>query len=258
MDEIESQNIIKEIHKKTDLRKYIEISFGSRKIGPLNFSSLADHCISATKTSVPAFKAFRRLERLWVLLCYQLYVLKEVDGPIIECGVFRGFSALAMNILMHELKKLEGKELRKLYLLDSFEGLSKPVAEDYVRLPEGAKNAENSIVKKGHFATPIEEVERVFSNMNNVNFIKGWIPEAFDSLPEEKWSFVHIDVDLYEPIHNCLEYFYPRMQKGGIIINDDFGSALFPGAGQAWREFFDNKNEGYAILDTGQAVFIKK
>ena len=48
------------------------------------------------------------------------------------------------------------------------------------------------------------------------------------------------------------------MRKGGVIINDDFGSPLFLCAGMAWSEFFEKKNRGYAILDTGQAVFIKK
>ena len=67
-----------------------------------------------------------------------------------------------------------------------------------------------------------------------------------------------MDVDLYKPIQDSLEQVCPRMRKGGVIINDNFRSPLFPGVRMAWSEFFEKKNEGYAILDTGQAVFIKK
>ena len=67
---------------------------------------------------------------------------------------------------------------------------------------------------------------------------------------------MHIDVDLYEPVRDCLKYFYPKLEKGGVMINDDFNSPLFPGAGKAWHEFFETIGKGYAVLDTGQAVFL--
>jgi hypothetical protein len=47
------------------------------------------------------------------------------------------------------------------------------------------------------------------------------------------------------------------MKSKGVILNDDYNSPLFPGAGIAWRKFFDLKNESYLILDSGQSVFIK-
>ena len=259
MNKLDETEFLNKIHSKTDLSDYIKVIFHDRKIGPLDFFSLANHCSKITQTKIPNFKAFRRFERLWMLLSFELYALRNVDGPMIECGVYRGFSALAINILMNAVKDSEGSGLKNFWLLDSYEGLSEPVEQDFI----DHKSQDRSIIKKspmrqGHFATPLEEVKKHFLDGQNIKFIKGWIPEAFTILPEEEWSFVHIDVDLYKPIQDSLEYFYPRMRKGGVIINDDFGSALFPGAGMAWSEFFEKKNEGYAILDTGQAVFIKK
>ena len=92
----------------------------------------------------------------------------------------------------------------------------------------------------------------------NLSFHKGWIPEIFLSLPEDKWSYVHIDVDLYRPTLDSLEYFFPRMAAGGVIINDDYSSPLFPGGGSGWEEFFNKVKKPYIVLDTGQAVFINK
>ena len=75
MDKLTEQNFISEIHSKTDLTQYINAIFSDRKIGPVEFLSLANHCLEHTKTNVPAFKAFRRLERLWVLLKFLLFSL---------------------------------------------------------------------------------------------------------------------------------------------------------------------------------------
>ena len=255
MDKLTEQNFISEIHSKTDLTQYINAIFSDRKIGPVEFLPLANYCLEHTGTPVPAFKAFRRLERLWVLLKFLLFSLKNTSGPIAECGVLKGFSASAMNILMGEIKKLENERLLDIWLIDSFEGLSEPVEKDWVKYEDNSYYGPS--MQKGHFATPIEEVKKYFLESPNVKFAKGWVPDVFINLPEEKWGFVHIDLDLYQPIKDSLSYFYPRMSPGGVIINDDFGSPLFPGAGKAWDEFFKEKNEGYAILDTGQAVFIK-
>ena len=93
MDKLTEQNFISEIHSKTDLTEYINAIFSDRKIGPLEFLPLANHCLDHTGTSVPKFKAFRRLERLWVLLKFLLFSLKNTSGPIAECGVLKGFSA---------------------------------------------------------------------------------------------------------------------------------------------------------------------
>ena len=76
------------------------------------------------------------------------------------------------------------------------------------------------------------------------------------SLPEDKWSYVHIDVDLYRPTLDSLEYFFPRLAAGGVIINDDYASPLFPGGGSGWIEFFERVKKPFTVLDSGQAVFI--
>ena len=71
-------------------------------------------------------------------------------------------------------------------------------------------------------------------------FHKGWIPDVFSDLPETEWSFVHIDVDLYEPTLAAFQYFFPRLSTGGIIICDDYSYSLFPGAKLAVDEFISS------------------
>ena len=66
----------------------------------------------------------------------------------------------------------------------------------------------------------------------------GWIPDRFPEVADERFSFVHVDVDLYEPHRDAIEFFWPRLTRGGVMVFDDYGSAYCPGARQAVDEAF--------------------
>ena len=72
-----------------------------------------------------------------------------------------------------------------------------------------------------------------------------------------KFSFVHIDVDLYEPTHDSLSFFYERLVPGGIIVCDDYGSEACPGAYKACNDFIADKPEEIVHLTGGQGVIVK-
>jgi len=256
VSKLDDEMFIAGIHKRTDLSEHLRVLFGGRQIGPLDFERLVGQCLTATRTPVIPSKQFRRFERLWALLRFQLHALEKCRGPLAECGVFRGFSALAMARLMKAAADGGGPACRDLWLIDSYSGLSDPVEQDWTTQIVSGKTVTGPAAQKGHFATSLEEVAKHFDEITNAKFAKGWVPDVFKSLPACEWSFVHVDVDLYEPVRDCLNYFYPKLEKGAVMINDDFLSPTFPGAGKAWREFFASKNKGYAILDTGQAIFI--
>jgi len=69
--------------------------------------------------------------------------------------------------------------------------------------------------------------------LTNVILNKGWIPDVFKDYPDDNYSFVHLDVDLYEPTYTALDYFFVRLNKGGVIVYDDYSYSVFPGAKQA-------------------------
>lgn len=92
----------------------------------------------------------------------------------------------------------------------------------------------------------------------NVIIKKGYFPESVQGI-EDKFCFVSIDADLYTPILNGLEYFYPRLEKGGYIFIHDFGGYSFEGAKQAVLEFCDKYNISYvSLLDNCLSVVITK
>lgn len=224
--------------------------FAGCRIGSRAFLPLYLKALETTGTPVGDWKIYRRALRAFVLAQYFQRSL-AVEGAFAECGVFRGFSAYLLRGLM------EGTQAtpKAFHLIDSFEGLSPPGAADR-RLIDGT--LQENIHKPGHFKVDLERVYARFSGLENVYWHKGWIPEVLDELPERAWAFVHIDVDLHEPTKAALAYFLPRMSPGGIIVNDDFASPEFPGAGQAWREVLEPQDLPYIALDSGQAIYIHR
>lgn len=179
-------------------------------------------------------------ERKWTLREFARYVL-DIPGSMAECGCYQGASAYFMADANPDVP---------LHLFDSFEGLSQPDKSDMTT------SKDKRTWEKGDLSSPEEEAHQTLKEFPNVHFHKGWIPERFPEVAEEKFSLVHIDVDLYKPTIDSLSFFYPRMSHKGIIILDDYGSSICPGARKAADEFMVDKSEYIIHLSTMQGVII--
>lgn len=179
--------------------------------------------------------------------CWVLYTLARqataINGDFCECGVYKGGTAMLLEKVL--LESSNSKE-KMLHLFDTFEGM-----------PETDPTLD--LHSKGDFAdTSIESVKRRVNGDRHVAFHKGLIPETFKDLRQDiKFSFVHIDVDIYRSVIDCCEFLYERMEKGGFMIFDDYGFPSCPGARRAVDEFFESKPESPLSLPTGQAVIFK-
>ena len=61
-----------------------------------------------------------------------------------------------------------------------------------------------------------------------------------------------------QPTRDTLEFFYERVNPGGVIVCDDYGSVLCPGARKAMDELMDDKPESLFHIPTGQSLVVKK
>lgn len=170
---------------------------------------------------------------------YQVYTAvqrtKKIDGDIAEVGVYRGGSAKLI---------CEAKENRPLHLFDTFEGL-----------PDLCEIDDPEQFHKGKFLASLESVKDCLKKYPNVHFYKGLFPSTAEPIKSKKFSFVHLDVDLYESTLNCIEFFYPRMSSGGIIISHDYTST--PGVRKAFDGFFKDKPEPVIELLGSQCMVVK-
>jgi hypothetical protein len=86
-------------------------------------------------------------------------------------------------------------------------------------------------------------VKKLTGEKNTV-FVKGYFPESLNQIVDiDDLVLVHIDCDLEKPMMSALNYFYPRIRKGGFLIMHDHSSLYWPGAQKAINEFFIDKKE---------------
>lgn len=201
----------------------------------------------------------KRRARFYNLVNF-LKTVNHLDGAIVECGCWKGLSSYLM---CHYLKDMDSTFNGTSYhIVDSFEGLSQPSSNDIIK--KSLIDAKKGERKGSHFkaagaySAQMVDVKNVLSDFPQIHYQQGWIPQCLNQLPDINTKFVHIDLDLYEPILGALNYFYPRMVLGGIIVCDDYGSLYWPGAQKAVEDFSKDNNLNFISLSSGQAVFIKQ
>lgn len=218
------------------------------------FNNTYDEGIRVTHTPLDNPSVYFSKRRIRFYNTTQFFLqTKNLDGYVIECGCYKGLSSF---IFLNFSKRLDSQYLGDKYIIiDSFEGLSAPSNQDSLGKDENGND--RYFVGAGYFATPLDDVKLALADFPKIEFIKGWIPERLAALPERKYKFVHVDLDFYDPIKGALEYFFPRMVIGGLIVIDDYGSLFWPGAKRAVEEFCDTHKIDLLNISTAQAILRK-
>jgi O-methyltransferase len=173
-----------------------------------------------------------------VQLLWLVRATSGLGGSMAEVGVYRGGTARL-------IRKVDNS--RHLHLFDTFTGVPEPSAEDRSILWGKAK--------KGRFAFPLEKAKSYFQDCAKVSFHPGFFPATGEAVKDEKFSFVHSDVGLYASTRAVLEFFYPRLLRGGILISHDFATGH--GVRKAFEEFFAGRPEPVIELPGNQALVVK-
>lgn len=171
---------------------------------------------------------------------FQVERLKRdgVPGDFAELGVYKGESAKILHLL---------DPSRIFHLYDTFEGFKE---EDLQH-----ETGEAAAYTPRNFAdTSLEAARRYIAGNENLVFHPGHFPESLvvsrQSLVREMepndyrlstadyrlFSLVNLDADLYNPTKAGLEFFYPRLLPGGVIIIHDY-TYKWPGIKKAVDEF---------------------
>ena len=185
---------------------------------------------------------------------YLIFYLKrslDLPGDICEFGVANGATSV---LLAHEMRNTD----KKLWLFDSFEGLSQPSKEDSLI---------NDIFKLGSMSKyegamsypsreVIERLQRIKFPKRRVKIVKGFIENTVrikENLPK-KIALVYIDFDLYSPIKISLLTVDALLVKGGVIIIDDYGF-FSSGVKLAVDEFLAKKNYSFTLPSYSEGHF---
>lgn len=142
---------------------------------------------------------------------------KDINGSIIECGVWRGGMIAGIADVM-------GSN-RNYYLFDSFEGLPDAKEIDGQTAIDWQADKESA----GYYDNCKAEMEWAQKAMvlagvtNKTSFIKGWFDDTVPQFKvEEPIAVLRLDGDWYDSTMVCLDHLFPKVAEGGLIILDDY------------------------------------
>lgn len=167
-------------------------------------------------------------ERLFALCEAVRYIVtNDIPGDIVECGVWKGGSIMAVAYTLMQLSQNN----RDIYLFDTFEGMTTPTDQDISNtgilasdlLKQSSKDDKNSIWCYSTLEEVQESVASTGYSYEKIHFIKGKVE---DTIPEQAPSLIallRLDTDWYESTHHELVHLFPRIAPYGVIIIDDYG-----------------------------------
>ncbi len=182
-------------------------------------------------------------ERLFALCEAVRYVVRNnIPGSIVECGVWKGGSMMAVAKCLQSLN-----ESRLLYLFDTFSGMTAPDPIDKDLAGQSAaellvKSAKDSWVRAESSLQDVQSnFRRTGYNAQLVTYVVGPVEETIPNDNPDKIALLRLDTDWYASTAHELHHLYPRLSEGGILIIDDYGH--WNGARKAVDEFIAGLSE---------------
>lgn len=190
----------------------------------------------------------RRIFLKRFLAHYELFRrVVDLPGDIVELGVYRG------TTLMHWANFLEircmGDRQKQIFGFDNFRGFTTLHEKD------GTSDQTVSKVTSGFDAQVFEEIledaisiydrDRFIPYKPRVILVKGNIEETVPKFVEEhpglRISLLHFDCDMYEPTKVGLEFLWPLVVPGGVVLFDEYGIRPWAGESNAVDEYLKGK-----------------
>ena len=192
-------------------------------------------------TAIITWDGYRRLSMMEELILDTL--TNNIEGDIAEAGVWKG----AMPIFFAKIID-HSKSKKKIINFDSFCGC--PTLDNGNNETLYLGNSNDIKIKTfdkkwgGALSYSLDDVKNNFKKFNllkdNIVFIKGYFCNTLPYLESNlRLSILRIDCDLYQSTYEVLEYLYPKLNKGGYVIFDDY---KFPESKQAIIDYRDKNN----------------
>ena len=154
--------------------------------------------------------------RFYVGLWAAQHACRLPAGDFVECGVSYGFLSKGITEFVKWNETQANK--RTFFLVDTFEGLDESLITE--------KEKDQGLSESFQCKYPKDTINRVsetFANVKNVRIIKGTVPIILPSILTEQVAFLSIDMNCAAPEKAALEYFYPKLVPGGVVVFDDYG-----------------------------------
>jgi hypothetical protein len=193
--------------------------------------------------------------------CYSLYkaiqyITKgDILGDIVECGVWRGGSAMLAALTLIKSQQTH----RKIYLYDTYEGMPEPTDKDIDI--HGVPYRLLWKKEKEFLSVSLDEVKKNILSTGypkeNIIFVKGMVQDTIPNTVPKQIALLRLDTDLYESTYHELFHLYPKTTSQGVIIIDDYGH--FQGSQEATEKYLSQNPQKVLLhrIDYSCRVWIK-
>jgi len=205
-----------------------------RPVYPPDFSpgeiAIIEQVQAATMTSPERIVALTR--------AVQYVVENGIAGDIVECGVWRGGSMMAVAGALQR-----AGELRPLHLFDTFDGMPPPQTVDRDLRGQLAEKLLSQQDRSTSYVWALAQIDEVRKNMaatayptDKIHYVQGRVEATIPAAAPSQIALLRLDTDWYESTRHELEHLYPRLTAGGVLIVDDYGH--WEGCRRAVDEYF--------------------
>lgn len=185
-------------------------------------------------------------ERIFGLVEAVKYITtNDIQGDIVECGVWKGGSMMCIA----EVLKQQQDDRRRLFMYDTYEGMSAPTSND---VSFAGEKADALLRKENREKDPggvwaysslgdVQQAMRLTGyDESLINFVKGKVEDTIPATLPGSIALLRLDTDWYESTKHELTHLFPLLVKGGVLIIDDYG--FWKGARKAVDEYIaENK-----------------
>jgi len=189
-----------------------------------DYLSVAAHTLTGSARIISLIRSVRYL------------VQNQIAGDIVECGVWKGGSMMAVAKTLLRLNERE----RCLWLYDTYAGMSQPTAVDISVCNISAQKDFDADYLRVGLDDVRKAVLSVGYNEGRVFFVKGKVEETLPAHAPEQIALLRLDTDWYESTYHELVHLFPRLVRGGVLIIDDYGH--WEGARKATDEYLRDNN----------------
>lgn len=196
---------------------------------------------TASKELFDSVKAYTLTshERVNALRLAVNYIVEAaVPGGVVECGVWRGGSMLAVARTLLAC----GDTSRDLYLFDTYTTMPEPGPADFDIEGRHVSEYFDEMMAHPYFTyLPLDSVRAVLEGsgypVEKLHFVEGFVEDTIPSEAPEAIALCRLDTDFYASTAHEMQHLFPRMSPDGVLIIDDYGE--FRGARKAVDEYLD-------------------
>ena len=193
--------------------------------------------------------SFGRFEVIYSVYNNIKYIVEnDIPGDVVECGVWKGGLMQLAALTLLEL----GDVSRKIYLYDTFEGMPEPGVFDkdwndaspHPKWESLRWESEDSLGSRFGFGGSLETVRSTMEETKypseNFIFVRGLVEETIPTTCPKQIAYLRLDTDWYSSTAHELEYLFPLLSVGGILVIDDYG--YYKGSRKATDEYIKKNN----------------